>query len=174
MCSDLEFWRSAGTWRASETLGRGGGVGPRCRCGRRAGAASSAAGPARGHGPRRRRQERSPRPPSGRGAHGSDADRSQLALAARLSSIHLWALLRQPVQEPEHSPFGGSESQLLGSRREDSARRARTRGLLGADRSSRERQQCDGRRSTSRTFEPPRPWTGFEPASAAGPWSARP
>lgn len=86
-------------------------------------------------------QERSPRPPSGRGAHGSDANRSQLALAARLSSIHLWALLRQPVQESEHSPFGGSESQLLGSGGEDSARRARTRGLLGADRSSRERQQ---------------------------------
>lgn len=36
-------------------LGRGGGGGPRSRCGRRAGAASSAAGRARGHGPRRRR-----------------------------------------------------------------------------------------------------------------------
>lgn len=55
-------------------------------------------------------QERSPRPPSGRGAHGSGADLSQLASAARLSSIHLCGLPQQPLQEPEQSPPGLPES----------------------------------------------------------------
>lgn len=89
-------------------LGRGGGGGPRSRAGGgpaphqarqggRGGMARAAAG-----------QERSPRPPSGRGAHGPGTPRSQLALASRLSSIHLRAPLRQLVQEPERNPLGPS------------------------------------------------------------------
>lgn len=67
-------------------------------------------------------QERSPRPPSGRGAHGSGADRSQLASAARLRSIHLCGLLQQQLQEPEQCPPGLSESLRSGG--EETARRA--------------------------------------------------
>lgn len=90
-------------------------------------------------------QERSPRPPSGRGAHGSGSARSQLALASRLSSIRLWALLRRPVQEPERSPPRRLRTlRQQGSGGEVGARRARNGGLLGADRCLRDR----------------RPWTG--------------
>lgn len=67
-------------------------------------------------------QERSPRPPSGSGAHGCGADLSQLASAARLSSIHLCGLPQRPLQEPEQSPPGLSESVRSGG--EETARRA--------------------------------------------------
>lgn len=74
-------------------LGRGGGGGPRSRCGRRAGAASSAAGRARGHGPRRRRAGALPAAP----------------FRPRSSRLRLRPLTaRLGLAAQEHPPLGSS------------------------------------------------------------------
>ncbi|XP_035890194.1 uncharacterized protein LOC118502272 [Phyllostomus discolor] len=115
--------------------------------------------------------QRSPRPPSGRGAHGSGADSSQLASASRLSGIHFWALLPKPVRETERSPFGGSGWGAAGR----AVRAVRgPQGFSVPTASPAKGSGGGGRRAASRTLEPPLPATGLEPTSYAGPRSARP
>lgn len=144
--------------------GAGGGQAPhQARRGGRGGMARAAAG-----------QERSPRPPSGRGAHGSGSARSQLALASRLSSIRLWALLRRPVPEPERSAPGGSAPSGSWGATARSVRAARGTESFSVPIAARATGGRGRASSASRTFESPRLGSSLEPASAMGPGSARP